>query len=245
MCLASCETQSALAICNGQPPLTYNSNPFTYGFRTISGLPCHEAKPVHQFTYSTTEPTVGQLRKQTTCTCGHITEYFIRTVTEPTTLVNVYEHDSIKPNQVTTIYNYDHTISLSILDNPSKPNYKIVMNTSPTDLYKSCLSYFNNQPFNLQSNQPIPELPHKHNPKLDSLLELIDNWESPNSGFIRKLIKSKLTYAANYYGIQPGWVYYAMKSINSTNEKLVLNFIKQGGFTSNELTKFFYKLTKP
>ena len=67
-------------------------------------------------------------------------------------------------------------------------------------------------------------------------------WESDNKGFIRHLIKAKLSELVSFFGMKSGYVYFNMKNVDTSNQKAVLNFLNYDQIDRSQFLKFFNKL---
>ena len=77
--------------------------------------------------------------------------------------------------------------------------------------------------------------------ELNAALPLV-NWNSDNQGFIRELIRAKLTELCKFFQMKIGYVYYQMRNINDFNQKAVLTFLNSEHIEYSKLLKYFKKL---
>lgn len=242
-CLESCKSEPILVPCTGKLPYSLHDNPFISNFTIDSGRPCGESKPVWEFKYAQTEPDIGTVRKWSKCSCGCVTYYDVQTLTKPSEMIQVYSDD--KPiNNVTVIYDTSVRKALAFFDDVSKPKYKVFIFDSSEELYTKALDFFKSKPFQIVANRPMPRLPHVAvNRGLDAAIPLI-KWDSPNTSFVKKLIKAKMSEIVPYLDIKQGYIYYQLRNITSETEKSVLQFLNQPQITRNEFLSFFGKLSK-
>ena len=78
------------------------------------------------------------------------------------------------------------------------------------------------------------------NPRVEQVMPLID-WFSDNQGFIKKLIKAKLTSMVSDFAMKPGYTWYVLNAVNESNQKSVLQFLKSDPDRS-KFIKYFKKL---
>ena len=220
---------------------TYESNPFIDNFTVHSGTPCGESRPVWDYQYRETKPEPGTLRKWTKCACGCVTYFDVHTLTKPSNMIQVYNDDK-QTHTVTVIYSEEHHKALALFDAIGKTKFKVLMFDSSNKLYESAVKFFNNEPFQVLSNATMSKLP---NVSIDTSLneaKPLISWHSDNLGFVRKLIKAKMTSLVNFFGMKPGYVYFNMKNVTKDNEKQVINFLNLEHMTKEHFIKFFTKL---
>ena len=241
-CMESCKSEPILVPCTGELPYSLVDNPFISNFQVHAGTPCKESRPVWEFAYKQTDPKPGILKKWSKCKCGCVTSYEVKTLTDPSEMVQVYDNDAIA-NTVTIIYSAEHHKALGLFDDFKQTKYKILMFESSTELYEHALKFFKGRPFQILSNATMSKLPNVSvDPGLNDAIPLI-HWHTENRGFIRQLIKAKMGDIITYLDIKPGWLYYTMKNINHDNEKSVLNFLNQQQIDRAQFLRFFKKLT--
>lgn len=240
-CIESCKSDPVLVPCKGELPYSHAENPFVSNFTHHSGTPCGESKPVWEFTYKETNPEPGTLRKWSKCSCGFVSYYDVQTLTKPSEMIQVYDN-SKHMNTLTIVYSEEHRRALALFDDIGKSVYKVLMFNSSIELYEHAIKFFKGKQFQILSNATMSKLPNiTIDTSLNDVKPLI-SWPSENKGFIRKLIKAKLTELVSFFGIKPGWVYYTMKNITLQNEKEVLNFLNLSHIDKSQFMRFFNKL---
>ena len=240
-CMESCKSEPILVPCTGELPYSLVDNPFISNFQVHAGTPCKESRPVWEFEYKQTDPKPGVLKKWSKCKCGCITSYEVKTLTDPSEMIQVYDNDAIA-NTVTIIYSAEHHKALALFDDYKQTKYKILMFESSTELYEHALKFFKGKPFQILSNATMSKLPNVSvDPGLNDVIPLI-HWHTDNKGFIRKLIKAKMGDIITYLDIKPGWAYYTMKNVNRDNEKSVLNFLNLSHIDRAQFLRFFNKI---
>jgi len=240
-CLESCKGEPVLITCNGQLSYTHSQNPFVSDFEVFSGEPCNESYPSWEFQFKETDNGIGSITKWAKCPCGCVTKFNVQTLHAPSDMIPVYD-DSSNRSTVTVIYSAQHRKALALLDDPNKPRYKVVMFNSSEDLYTSCCKFFNSQPFQIIANRPMPKLPNVQvDRNLDAAIDLI-SWETDNKGFVKKLIKLKLSHIIQFFGMKQGMLWYLSKAITTENEKSILSFISNNTFERSEFLKYTKRL---
>lgn len=240
-CMESCKSEPILVPCTGELPYSLADNPFISNFQVHSGTPCKESRPVWEFEYKQTDPRPGVLKKWSKCKCGCVTSYEVKTLTDPSEMVQVYDNNALA-NTVTIIYSAEHRKALGLFDDFKQSKYKILMFESSTELYEHALKFFKGRPFQILSNATMSKLPNVAvDPGLNDAIPLI-HWHTDNRGFIRQLIKAKMGDIITYLDIKPGWAYYTMKNVNRENEKSVLNFLNLPQTDRAKFLRFFNKI---
>lgn len=240
-CMESCKSEPILVPCTGELPYSLVDNPFIFNFQVHKGTPCKESRPVWDYEYKQTDPKPGILKKWSKCKCGCVTSYEVKTLTDPSEMVQVYDNDAIA-NTVTIIYSAEHHKALGLFDDFKQSKYKILMFESSTELYEHALKFFKGRPFQILSNATMSKLPNVSvDTGLNDAIPLI-HWHTDNKGFIRQLIKAKMGDIITYLSIKPGWAYYTMKNVNKDNEKSVLNFLNQPQHERAQFLRFFNKI---
>jgi superfamily II DNA or RNA helicase len=241
-CMEGCTGEPILVPCKGELPYSLAKNEFISNFSVHSGKPCGESRPVWEFTYKTTEPSLGVVTKWSKCQCGCITKYDVRTMVDPSEMISVYDSGAIL-NTVTILYSSEHRKAFALFDDTSKPQYKMLMFDSSEELYKQAVKFFNGKQFQMVSNVRMPKLPNVSvEPGLHDAVSLVNWLEGSNQSFIRKLVKAKLAHIVDYLGMKPGFTYYQMKLVNTQNQKKTLQFLNQHNIDRADLIKFFNKL---
>ena len=237
-CMESCTSDPILVPCNGKLPISLIDNPFISNFTVFEGTPCMESKPVWEFEYKSQDVSIGLIRKWSKCSCGCITYYDVKTLTEPSELIQVYD-DTITANTVTIIYSPENRKALAIFDDITQSKYRIFMFDSSEELYKQACKFFKSKPFQILSSHKMPKLPNVSVDKSLLQAEPAIKWNSDNKGFIRHLIRAKLTELVSFFGMKPGYTYYSLKGVNKNNEKSVMTFLNKNSITKKELLNFF------
>jgi superfamily II DNA or RNA helicase len=238
-CIEACKSNPILVPCKGELPISLAEHPFISNYQIHSGKPCGESRPMWEYEYKQTNPSTGILTKWTKCKCGCVTSYDVRTLAEPSAMIQVYS--DVKPvNTVTVLLSVDHHKALALFDDLSSKSYLIGMYDSSDDIYQAATDYFKSKPFQIMSNVQL-KLPNVQvNPGLEQVMPLID-WFSDNQGFIKKLIKAKLTSMVSDFAIKPGYTWHALNSVNESNQKAVLQFLKSNP-DRTKFIKYFKKL---
>ena len=241
-CLESCKSDPILVPCIGQLSPSLVEHPFISNYTIHSGEPCMQSRPVWEYQYKQTNPSPGVLRKWSKCLgCGCVTYYDVQTLTNPLELVRVYD-DSKPFNTVTILYSTTYNKALAVFDDISQKSYEILMFNSSQELYERALNFFGNKPFQILSNAAMSKLPNVAiSTELNAALPLV-NWNSDNQGFIRELIRAKLTELCKFFQMKIGYVYYQMRNINDFNQKAVLTFLNSEHIEYSKLLKYFKKL---
>ena len=242
-CMESCKSNPILVPCTGKLPASLIDNPFIYNFTVHEGKPCGISRPVWEFTYKQTDGSFGLLTKWSKCSCGCVTSYDVKTLTEPSEMIPVY--NDLKPfNTVTIVYSAEHHKALALFDDLSQPKYKVFLFDSSEELYAKACKFFNNKPFQIIANRPMPKLPNVAVERsLDDVMPAI-NWTGSNDNFVKHLIRAKLTELASFFGFKPGWVWFSVKGITRQNEKEVMTFITMNHITREDIIKFFKRINK-
>lgn len=240
-CMESCKSNPILVPCNGKLPYSLVDNPFISNFTIHSGTPCGISRPVWEFTYKQTDGQFGLLTKWSKCSCGCVTSYDVKTLTEPSEMIPVY--NDLKPfNTITIVYSAEHHKALALFDDLSQPKYKVFLFNSSEELYAKACKFFNNKPFQILANRPMPKLPNVAVERsLDDVMPAI-NWNGSNDNFVKHLIRAKLTELASFFGFKPGWVFYTMKNVNPDNQKTIMQFITSQHIERSDFIKFFNRL---
>lgn len=240
-CLEGCKGEPILVTCNGKLPYSHESNPFISNFQVTSGQPCMQSRPSWEFNFKQTDNGIGSITKWSKCTCGCVTRYDVQTLYAPSDMIPVYD-DSINRNTVTIIYSAEHRKALALFDDPTKPRYKVLMFDSSEELYTQACTFFKSNPFQIIANRAMPKLPNVAvNRELDAAIDLI-SWNSANQGFVKKLVKMKLSHIADYFGFKPGYVYYVARAITADNEKAILTHLSNTTFERNDFIKYCKRL---
>lgn len=238
-CIEACKSNPILVPCRGQLPISLAEHPFISNYQIHSGKPCNESRPMWEYEYKQTNPSTGILTKWTKCKCGCVTSYDVRTLAEPSAMIQVYS--DVKPtNTVTVLLSVEQHKALALFDDLSSKLYHIGMYNSSDAIYEAATQYFQSKPFQIMSNVQL-KLPNVQvNPNLDQVMPLID-WFSDNQGFIKKLIKAKLTSMVSDFAMKPGYTWYVLNAVNESNQKSVLQFLKSDPDRS-KFIKYFKKL---
>lgn len=238
-CMEACKSNPILVPCRGQLPISLAEHPFISNYQIHSGTPCNESRPMWEYEYKQTNPSTGILTKWTKCKCGCITSYDVRTLAEPSAMIQVYS-DAKPTNTVTVLLSVEQHKALALFDDLSSKLYHIGMYDSSDAIYEAATQYFQSKPFQIMSNVQL-KLPNVQvNPNLDQVMPLID-WFSDNQGFIKKLIKAKLTGMVSDFAMKPGYTWYVLNAVNESNQKSVLQFLKSDPDRS-KFIKYFKKL---
>lgn len=238
-CMEACKSNPILVPCRGQLPISLAEHPFISNYQIHSGKPCNESRPMWEYEYKQTNPSTGILTKWTKCKCGCVTSYDVRTLAEASAMIQVYS-DSKPTNTVTVLLSVEQHKALALFDDLSSKLYSIGMYDSSDAIYEAATQYFQSKPFQIMSNVQL-KLPNVQvNPNLDQVMPLID-WFSDNQGFIKKLIKAKLTGMVSDFAMKPGYTWYVLNAVNESNQKSVLQFLKSDPDRS-KFIKYFKKL---
>lgn len=238
-CMEACKSNPILVPCRGQLPISLAEHPFISNYQIHSGKPCNESRPMWEYEYKQTNPATGILTKWTKCKCGCVTSYDVRTLAEPSAMIQVYS-DAKPTNTVTVLLSVEQHKALALFDDLSSKLYHIGMYDSSDAIYEAATQYFQSKPFQIMSNIQL-KLPNVQvNPNLDQVMPLID-WFSDNQGFIKKLIKAKLTSMVSDFAMKPGYTWYVLNAVNESNQKSVLQFLKSDPDRS-KFIKYFKKL---
>ena len=238
-CMEACKSNPILIPCRGQLPISLAEHPFISNYQIHSGKPCNESRPMWEYEYKQTNPSTGILTKWTKCKCGCVTSYDVRTLAEPSAMIQVYS-DAKPTNTVTVLLSVEQHKALALFDDLSSKLYHIGMYDSSDAIYEAATQYFQSKPFQIMSNVQL-KLPNVQvNPNLDQVMPLID-WFSDNQGFIKKLIKAKLTSMVSDFAMKPGYTWYVLNAVNESNQKSVLQFLKSDPDRS-KFIKYFKKL---
>ena len=238
-CMEACKSNPILVPCRGQLPISLAEHPFISNYQIHSGKPCGESRPMWEYEYKQTNPATGILTKWTKCKCGCVTSYDVRTLAEPSAMIQVYS-DAKPTNTVTVLLSIEQHKALALFDDLSSKLYHIGMYDSSDAIYEAATQYFQSKPFQIMSNVQL-KLPNVQvNPNLDQVMPLID-WFSDNQGFIKKLIKAKLTSMVSDFAMKPGYTWYVLNAVNESNQKSVLQFLKSDPDRS-KFIKYFKKL---
>lgn len=240
-CIESCTSNPILVPCIGKLSPSLAEHPFISNYTVFEGKPCMESRPVWEYEYKSQDISLGLIRKWSKCRCGCVTFYDLKTLTDPVELIQVYD-DSKPFNTVSIIYSPEHHKALAVFDDITTTKYRILMFDSSEELYKQACDFFKSKPFQILSSHAMPKLPNVSVDKSLLAAEPAIKWESDNKGFIRHLIKAKLTELVSFFGMKPGYVYFNMKNVNDGNQKSVLNFLNSSRIDRSELLKFFSKL---
>lgn len=242
-CLESCKGEPIVVTCDGKQPFYHNENPFITNYRVISGIPCKQPYPSWEFQYKTVDAGLGLVTKYQKCPCGCVTAYDVKTLHQPSEMIPVYSEHKIM-NTVTILFSKERMRALALFDDISKSTYKILQFDSSESLYIEACKFFNSKQFQIVSNARLPKLPNVEvNQQLNAVLPLIV-WDTPNSNFIKKLIKFKLEQLCEYFGVKPGMVYYLGKYIQPNNEKLILQDLNSKAFDRGSFVKYCKNLQK-
>lgn len=240
-CIEACKGEPIVVTCDGKQPFHHIENPFLSDYRIIEGTPCKQAYPSWEFKYKTLDAGLGLVTKYQKCPCGCVTAYDVKTLHQPSDMIPVYDENSLI-NTVTVLFSKERMKALALFDDISKPKYKILQFDSSEELYTEACKFFGSKPFQILSSAKLPKLPNVSvNNQLNAVLPLV-NWDTPNAGFIKKLIKHKLEHICEFLGIKKGMVYYLNKHINPTNEKQILQDISRNSFNKYDFVKYCKKL---
>lgn len=242
-CLESCKGEPIVVTCDGKQPFYHNENPFITNYRIISGTPCKQSYPSWEFQYKTVDAGLGLVTKYQKCPCGCVTAYDVKTLHQPAEMIPVYNELKVM-NTVTILFSKERMRALALFDDISKSTYKILQFDSSESLYIEACKFFNSKQFQIVSNARLPKLPNVSvNNNLNAVLPLIV-WDTPNSNFVKKLIKFKLENLCEFFGIKPGMVYYLGKYIQPNNEKQILQDLGKNAFDRQSFVKYCKKLQK-
>ena len=241
-CMESCTSNPILVPCIGKLSPALTENPYISNYTVFEGVPCMESRPVWQYEYKSQDISLGLIRKWSKCLgCGCITFYDVKTLTDPVELIQVY--DNSKPmNTVSIIYSPEYRKALAVFDDITTSKYRIFMFDSSEELYKQACDFFKNKPFQILASHAMPKLPNVSVDKSLLAAEPAIKWESDNKGFIRHLIKAKLSELVSFFGMKPGYTYMNMKNVNDDNQKATLNFLNSNQIDRSQLIKYFSKL---
>lgn len=240
-CMESCTSNPILVPCIGKLSPALTENPYISNYTVFEGVPCNESRPVWEFEYKSQDISLGLIRKWSKCKCGCVTFYDVKTLTDPVELIQVYD-DSKPMNTVSIIYSPEHHKALAVFDDITKPKYRIFMFDSSEELYKQACDFFKSKPFQILASHAMPKLPNVSVDKSLLAAEPAIKWESDNKGFIRHLIKAKLSELVSFFGMKPGYTYMNMKNVNDDNQKATLNFLNSNQIDRSQLIKYFSKL---
>ena len=240
-CMESCTSNPILVPCIGKLSPALADNPFISNYTIFEGIPCGESRPVWEFEYKSQDVSLGLVRKWSKCKCGCVTFYDVKTLTDPVELIQVYD-DSKPCNTVSIVYSPEHHKALAVFDDITKPKYRIFMFDSSEELYKQACDFFKSKPFQILSSHPMPKLPNVAVDKSLLAAEPAIRWNSDNKGFIRHLIKAKLSELVEFFGMKPGYTYFNMKNVTDDNQKSVLNFLNSNHIDRSQFLKFFKQL---
>jgi len=242
-CMESCKGEPIVVKCDGKQPYHHQSNPFIGNYRVVEGNPCEQPYPSWEFKYKTKDAGLGLVSKYQKCPCGCVTAYDIKTLHQPSEMIPVYDELALI-NTVTILFSREHMKALALFDDVTKPNYKIMQFASSEELYEEACKFFGPTKFQILSNAAMPKLPNVAvNNQLNAVLPMI-KWDTPNSGFVKKLIKSKMVHICEFLGLKPGMVYYVSKYITKDNEKQILQDISRNSFSRSEFVKYCNLLQK-
>lgn len=242
-CMESCKGEPIVVTCDGKQPYHHTENPFIQDYRVVEGKPCGEPYPSWKFKYKTVDAGLGLVTKYQKCPCGCITAYDVKTLHQPSELIPVYDEHKIM-NTLTILFSKEHMKALALFDDVAKTKYKLMQFDSSESLYIEACKFFGSKPFQILSNAAMPKLPNVSvNNRLSVVLPLI-KWDTPNSGFIKKLVKHKLEHICEFLDIKKGFVYYLAKHITSHNEKQILQDISRNSFDRGEFIKYCKNLQK-
>jgi len=240
-CMESCKSNPILVPCIGQLSPGLSEYPFISNYQIHEGTPCMQSRPVWEYTYKQTDLSIGVIRKWCKCSCGCVSSYDLETITAPAKMIQVYVESKTR-NTVTILYSKPHNMALALFDDFTKPQYLILMFNSSEQLYDRAIEFFNGAQFQILSNAPMAKLPNVSvDPKLSAVLPLI-HWQTDNHGFIRELIRAKLTELVKYFNFKEGYTFYQMQNVTDLNQKKVLNFLNSDKIEYSEFLKFFKKL---
>lgn len=243
-CLESCKSEPIVVNCDGKQPYHHTENPFIHNYKIIKESPCKESYPSWEFKYKTVNAGLGLVTKYQKCPCGCITSYDVKTLHQPSDMILVYD-DSKQINTVTVLFSSKHMKALALFDDIKKPRYKILQFDSSETMYIEACKFFGQKPFQIISNARMGKIPNVTvNKQLEAVLPLI-KWDTPNSGFIKKLIKHKYEHIASFFGLNPKMSYYAMKGVTKENQKAILQTLNQENFNKDEFLKLHNQLSKP
>ena len=240
-CMESCTSNPILVPCIGKLSPALTENPYISNYTVFEGVPCMESRPVWEFEYKSQDISLGLIRKWSKCKCGCVTFYDVKTLTDPVELIQVYD-DSKPCNTVSIIYSPEHHKALAVFDDITKPKYRIFMFDSSEELYKQACDFFKSKPFQILASHAMSKLPNVSVDKSLLAAEPAIKWESDNKGFIRHLIKAKLSELVSFFGMKPGYTYMNMKNVNDDNQKATLNFLNSNQIDRSQLIKYFSKL---
>ena len=241
-CLESCKSEPPMTNCNGELSYDLQQNPHISNYRIHEGTPCTEMVPVHLIKYQTVDIGHGRLQKYTRCVCGCLTSYTLKTMMEPSEMIEVYQDEVVRAT-ATVLYDRTKKRAVVLLDDPTQTKYKVLEFTSSEDMYKSALKYFKNKSFQMIANIAMPKLVNvKVNKALDVFVPLI-NWENQTqNGIVKKIIKFLLEEHIKVVGLKKGFAYYFLKGVTPNVEKEVMEFLNEEFLTKSQLIKMNNKL---
>jgi len=228
--MMSCKGDGPVTKCSSNLPSSLVDNPYVIDCTTITPHiePCGEIMSVHEMQYDTTEDkhNIGIINKWTKCPkCGYIKKVVIKAMSTPEDLIEAYVEESNKPtNKVVSLYNKEYNKCMLIIDDCKLKSYKYEIVSSQAELFKTCRSILNNQPFKLVSNINLPKLPNVQvSSKLDKLVNLV-NYDEPdkNTSLMRKIVKAYFDQLNVVYNYKKGLTYWIMKGVNNSNLKRVV-----------------------
>lgn len=240
-CMESCTSNPILVPCIGKLSPALTDNPYISNYTVFEGVPCNESRPVWEYEYKSQDISLGLIRKWSKCKCGCVTFYDVKTLTDPVELIQVYDNN--KPcNTVSIIYSPEHHKALAVFDDITTSKYRIFMFDSSEELYKQACDFFKSKPFQILASHAMPKLPNVSVDKSLLAAGPAIKWESDNKGFIRHLIKAKLSELVSFFGMKPGYTYMNMKNVTDDNQKATLNFLNSNQIDRSQLIKYFSKL---
>ena len=228
-CHESCKGQPPMHTCDGQLSYSLQENPHISNFTIHEGIPCMEAVPTHKMKYQTIDIGHGRLQKYSRCTCGCLTSYTLKTMMEPSEMIEVYHTEEIPTSRNTAILLYDkpNRTIVGIFDKVDKPNYIVKTFSSSKDLLEYTTALFKS-PYMIVCNRTISSIPELTVlPELMYYIPLIDWSLKSQDGIVRKILKFKLDVACEAFQIKPGFAYYFMKNVDKSNEKQIMELLSR------------------
>jgi len=241
-CMESCKSNPILVPCIGQLSPGLSEYPFISNYQIHEGTPCMQSRPVWEYTYKQTDLSTGVIRKWCKCSCGCVSSYDVTTIQERPDMIEVYR-DKVPSNNIIIIFNKELHKAFVVFDNLTETVYQLGLYDSSKDILTAAYQYFVNQKFTIVANFKLSNLPNLTViPSLSNAVNQV-NWNGgDNKGFIKYIIRSKLSQLCEEWGIKPGFVFYNIQYITSLNEKSVLTFLNKDGLDRTKIVKFFKKI---
>lgn len=225
MCLQTCKPNpDSFIVCDGKPSFSLIEDDFKTNFK-VEGTPCKVALPFWEYQYKQEilKKDIGKIKKIMICPkCGCKTTYILSTLTEPSTIIELYSEDIyVDQNEIMFIYNKQLKKGLMVISDNKLKNYKYEIATSPEELYTKALKMFKNRKFSISSNVPISVLPNVHRDNsIEKLVNIVD-WNTDNPKIMRKVIKSIVEAKVEQEGMKKGYTYFFMKNVKTSNERYI------------------------